>query len=60
MTLSYFTQGRGERTPIYTLSFDLYDNGVSGALKLDYGDFAILGDLTRLDLDKGADKPCRP
>ncbi len=60
VTLSYFTQGRGERTPIYTLSFDLYDNGVSGALKLDYGDFAILGDLTRLDLDKGADKPCRP
>ncbi|AWN36262.1 cell envelope integrity EipB family protein [Methylobacterium radiodurans] len=60
VTLSYFTQGRGERTPIYTLSFDLYDNGVSGALKLDYGDFAILGDLSRLELDKGPDKPCRP
>ena len=45
--LSYFTTGEGERTPIYTLSFDLYENGVSGALKLDYGDFAILGDMTR-------------
>ncbi len=60
VTLSYFTQGKGERTPIYTLSFDLYDNGVSGALKLDYGDFAILGDLTRLDLDKAPGKPCNP
>ncbi|MGU3536268.1 cell envelope integrity EipB family protein [Methylobacterium sp. A54F] len=59
VTLSYFTQGEGERTPIYTLSFNLYENGVSGALKLDYGDFAILGDLTRLDLD-AARGPCAP
>ncbi len=60
VTLSYFTQGEGERTPIYTLAFDLYENGVSGALKLDYGEFAILGDMTRLDLDKAPDKPCAP
>ncbi|MCJ2005815.1 cell envelope integrity EipB family protein [Methylobacterium sp. J-059] len=60
VTLSYFTQGEGERTPIYTLTFDLYENGVSGALKLDYGDFAILGDMTRLELDKAPDKPCAP
>ena len=60
VTLSYFTQGEGERTPIYTLTFDLYENGVSGALKLDYGDFAILGDLTRLELDKVPDKTCAP
>ncbi len=52
VTLSYFTQGEGERTPIYTLTFDLYENGVSGALHLDYGDFSINGDLTRLDLAK--------
>ncbi|GJD58519.1 hypothetical protein MTDSW087_02562 [Methylobacterium dankookense] len=60
VTLSYFTGGKGESTPIYTLSFDLYDNGVSGALKLDYGDFAIIGDLTRLDLDKAPAAPCTP
>ncbi|WP_430911024.1 cell envelope integrity EipB family protein [Methylobacterium sp. sgz302541] len=59
VTLSYFTQGEGERTPIYTLGFDLYENGVSGALKLDYGDFAIVGDMTTLDLDK-AQKPAQP
>ncbi|MDP4025400.1 cell envelope integrity EipB family protein [Methylobacterium sp. NEAU 140] len=58
VTLSYFTAGAGERTPIYTLSFDLYENGVSGALKLDYGEFAIRGDMTALDLeaDKAAEK----
>ncbi|MDR7038634.1 hypothetical protein J2X36_003404 [Methylobacterium sp. BE186] len=60
VTLSYFTQGEGERTPIYTLTFDLYENGVSGALKLDYGDFAINGDLTRLDIDKVQPAPCTP
>lgn len=54
VTLSYFTAGQGERTPIYTLSFDLYDNGVSGGLRLDYGDFAIAGDLTRLEMLPGS------
>ncbi len=65
--LSYYTEGAGERTPIYTLGFDLYENGVSGALKLDYGDFAILGDMTALDIDakagradKEAGKGCTP
>ena len=56
VTLSYFTQGEGERTPIYTLAFDLYENGVSGALHLDYGDFTIDGDLTRFDLAKADTK----
>ncbi|WP_336487751.1 cell envelope integrity EipB family protein [Methylobacterium nigriterrae] len=60
VTLSYFTQGEGERTPIYTLTFDLYENGVSGNLKLDYGDFAILGDMTRLDIEKVEGAPCTP
>ena len=49
VTLSYYVPGQGERTPIYVLSFDLYENGVSGALRLNYGEFAIVGDLTRLD-----------
>ena len=38
MTISYFTPGTGDRTPVYTISFELYENGVSRALKLDYGD----------------------
>ena len=50
VTLSYFAPGEGERTPIYTISFELYDNGVSRALRLDYGDFALTGDLQTLEL----------
>lgn len=59
VTLSYFTAGSGERTPIYILSFDLYENGVSGALKLDYGEFALVGDMSQFKaLPEAAD--CRP
>ncbi|MCJ2034900.1 cell envelope integrity EipB family protein [Methylobacterium sp. J-068] len=49
VTLSYYVPGEGERTPVYVLGFDLYENGVSGALRLNYGEFAVVGDLTRLD-----------
>ncbi len=59
VTLSYFTAGSGERTPIYILSFDLYENGVSGALKLDYGEFALVGDMSQFKaLPESGD--CRP
>ena len=50
VTLSYFQPGRGEQTPIYTISFELYENGVSRALKLDYGEFALKGDVARFEL----------
>ncbi len=48
--VSYFKQGGGEVTPSYTISFDLYENGVTRALILDYRDFRMTGELTRLDL----------
>lgn len=54
--LTYYTEGAGERTPIYTLSFDLYENGVSGRIKLDYGDFSLAGTMTALDLDTSPPK----
>ena len=50
VVLSYFGPGRADAAPSYTLSFDLYDNGVSRALKLDYGEFALQGELVRADL----------
>ena len=31
----------GEQTPVYAMSFELYENGVSRALVLDYNDFVI-------------------
>ena len=55
VTLSYFTAGRGEQTPVYMISFELYENGVSRALKLDYGEFALKGDVAQFEL-KASDK----
>lgn len=50
ITVSYFTAGSGDQTPAYTISFELYENGISRSLKLDYGDFALQGDLKALDV----------
>jgi hypothetical protein len=50
VTISYFTAGSGDQMPAYTISFELYENGVSRALKLDYGDFALKGQLQSLEL----------
>jgi hypothetical protein len=53
-TISYFdrTEARhtGEQTPIYSISFELYENGVSRALMLDYGDFVLRGDVTSIEM----------
>lgn len=61
VTISYFDAGKSDRTgeqiPVYTLQFELFDNGISRALVLDYQDFVISGELTSLDLRK--EKPCK-
>lgn len=46
VTISYYERDGTDGKPDYIISFDLYDNGVSRALKLDYGDFALRGTLT--------------
>lgn len=56
VTVSYFEPGVGERTPTYILSFELYENGISRALKLDYGGFALRGELSTLEFLKTT--PC--
>jgi hypothetical protein len=50
VSIAYFEAGRGDRGPSYTLSFDLYENGISRALKLDYGDFILAGEMSSLEL----------
>ena len=50
VTVSYFDEKARDAPPEYILSFDLYENGVSGTLKLDYGAFALQAKLKRLDL----------
>ncbi len=50
MTISYFEEGSADRAPAYTISFELYENGIARALKIDYGDFALRGDLKSLEV----------
>ena len=50
VTISYFEQGKKDEEPSYTLGFDLYENGVSRALRFDYGDFVLAGELSSLEL----------
>jgi hypothetical protein len=50
VTISYFKRGAAEATPSYIVSFELFDNGVTRAVRLDYGDFVLKGDFTSLDL----------
>lgn len=62
VTVSYFDRDQkaernGEETPVYSISFELYENGVSRALLLNYTDFSISGELTSLDVKKP--KPCK-
>ena len=53
VTISYFDAAKPDGPPEYVLSFDLYENGISRALKLDYGDFVLSGELTELHLLPG-------
>src|SRR5690348_2086991 len=62
VTISYFdkkdakSEQMGEQTPVYSIGFELYENGISRALTLDYTDFTISGEMTSLELK--AQKPC--
>jgi hypothetical protein len=60
VTVSYFDRDvqkkEGEQTPVYAMSFELYENGVSRALVLDYNDFVIAGAMGKLDVNDAA--PC--
>jgi EipB-like len=52
VTISYFDSTKktvGEQTPVYTMSFDLYADGISGNISLDYGDFSLKGTMASLD-----------
>lgn len=61
VTVSYYDRGiksnTGEQTPVYSMSFELYENGVSRALVLDYNDFVIAGAMAKLDVKDT--KPCK-
>jgi len=63
VTVSYYDRDakrmEGEQTPVYAMSFELYENGVSRALVLDYNDFVIAGALGKFDVKDNKDmKAC--
>ena len=61
VTVSYYDRdaraNEGEQTPVYAMSFELFENGVSRALVLDYNDFVISGALGKFDVKDS--KPCK-
>ncbi len=59
VTISYFDRGaaRGEQMPIYAIGFEIYENGISRALTLNYGSFVVAGEMSQRDLKD--EKPCR-
>jgi hypothetical protein len=61
VTVSYYDRDNksreGEQTPVYAMSFELFENGVSRALVLDYNDFVIAGALGKFDVKDA--KPCK-
>jgi hypothetical protein len=50
VSISYFETDQKDGAPNYILSFDLYENGISRALRLDYGDFILAGEMSSLEL----------
>jgi len=61
VTVSYFDRdakaNSGEQTPVYAMSFELFENGVSRKLVLDYNDFVIAGAMEKLEIKDT--KPCK-
>ena len=61
VTVSYFDHDakptEGEQSPVYSMSFELYENGVSRALALDYNDFVVAGAMEKFDVRDS--KPCK-
>ena len=64
VTHQLFRQGReegrrpaGRADPDLRDPFEMYENGISRALPLDYGDFVIAGEMTQLEIRPA--KPCK-
>ena len=56
ITISYYpTDDTNAETPSYLASFNMYENGVSTDLILDYGTYALKGKLAKLDMLKTDD-----
>ncbi len=53
---SYFDRDKPDGAPIYTLAFEMWENGISSNLRLNYGDFVLGGKISQFELLKPT--PC--
>ena len=54
VTIAYFDETKtDDETPIYRISFKLYENGITRDLIMDYGEFALKGTLASLEVFEG-------
>lgn len=57
ITIAYFDTTDGtEETPSYEFSYDIFENGVSTRIGLDYGEFSLSGELAAIDFMEAS--PC--
>jgi len=58
VAISYFDRAKAgaDQLPVYGIKFELYENGISRALTLDYNDFVVSGTMTALETRPV--KPC--
>ena len=49
VSMGYFPLDSGDAAPDFEVSFRLVENGVAAGLLLDYGDFAMNGELTEIE-----------
>lgn len=58
VTIGYFSsEEENAETPLYQINFEMYENGVSTGLVMDYGSFALSGKLAHLELLKAETCP---
>ena len=52
VAIAYYTKddAAGEALPLYRIEFDLYENGVTREIVMDYGDFTLTGTLSELEM----------
>jgi hypothetical protein len=56
VTVSYFDPAKQDGAPNYVLAFDIYENGVSGRLRIDYGAYTLNGEMSKFEVLP--QKPC--
>lgn len=58
MSLSFFEREKGDGLPAQTMRFQVYANGVISTMVIDFGEFALSGALTSLEMLKPS--KCNP